>query len=123
MAPPVLHRVIYGTPTPPTPPTHPSPSLLLIRPALLPFHKRHKVLAADYPAIIPSPSSTVRGTLVTGLTDADIWRLDLFEGSEYERRRVGVRVLVAQGGRGGEEDGGDGGEGGGRGRDVYLGSG
>jgi hypothetical protein len=31
--------------------------------------------------------------LVEGLTDGDIWRLDIFEGSEYERQRVKVRVL------------------------------
>jgi len=35
----------------------------------------------------------VRGTLVEGLTDGDIWRLDIFEGSEYQRRKVKVRVL------------------------------
>lgn len=29
-----------------------------------------------------------------GLTDGDIWRLDVFEGSEYVRRKVGVRVLL-----------------------------
>jgi hypothetical protein len=93
MAPPVLHRVIWGSQTPPTP-AH--ASLLRIRPALLPTYQRHKVKHADYPAILPTePSSTssVRGTLVQGLTDGDIWRLDIFEGSEYARRKVHVRVL------------------------------
>jgi hypothetical protein len=56
------------------------------------------VKGADYPAILPvltstSSSSSVRGTLVEGLTDGDIWRLDIFEGSEYQRRQVKVRVL------------------------------
>jgi hypothetical protein len=99
MAPPVLHRVIWGSQTPPTP-AH--ASLLRIRPAILHTHQRHKVKHADYPAILPKPasSSCVRGTLVEGLTDGDIWRLDIFEGSEYERRRVTVRVLE-QGKRGG----------------------
>lgn len=41
----------------------------------------------------------MRGTLVTGLTDGDLWRLDIFEGAEYARRSVRVRVLV-QGGEG-----------------------
>jgi hypothetical protein len=91
MAPPVLHRVIWGSQTPPTP-AH--ASLLHIRPAILHAHRRHKVKQADYPAILPvdTPSS-VRGTLVEGLTDGDIWRLDIFEGSEYQRQKVKVNVL------------------------------
>lgn len=91
MAPPVLHRVIWGSQTPPSP-AH--ASLLHIRPAVLHAHRRHKVKQADYPAILPvhTPSS-VRGTLVQGLTDGDIWRLDMFEGSEYQRQKVRVRVL------------------------------
>jgi hypothetical protein len=45
----------------------------------------------------------VRGTLVEGLTDGDIWRLDIFEGSEYKRRKVSVRVLETK--KGNEEMG------------------
>lgn len=41
--------------------------------------------------------STVRGTLVTGLTDGDIWRLDIFEGDEYNRSKVKVRVIQDEG--------------------------
>jgi len=56
------------------------------------------VRSADYPAILPANStSSVRGTLVTGLTDGDIWRLDIFEGHEYARRKVSVRVLSEEG--------------------------
>lgn len=93
MAPPVLHRVIWGSQSPPTP-AH--ASLLRIRPAILHAHRRHKVKRADYPAILPTPTSStssVRGTLVEGLTDGDVWRLDIFEGDEYARRKVKVRVL------------------------------
>jgi hypothetical protein len=35
----------------------------------------------------------VLGTLVSGLTDGDIHRLDMYEGDEYTRERVAVRVL------------------------------
>lgn len=95
MAPPVLHRVIWGSQTPPTP-AH--ASLLTTRPAILHAHQRRKVKHADYPAVVPSaPEARVRGTLVTGLTDGDIWRLDIFEGSEYDRRHVRVRVLESKG--------------------------
>jgi hypothetical protein len=34
---------------------------------------------------------------VHGLTDGDLWRLDIFEGSEYARRKVSVRVLEQEG--------------------------
>jgi hypothetical protein len=91
MAPPVLHRVIWGSQNPPTP-AH--ASLLQIRPAVLHAHQRRKVKHADYPAVLPAKqNSSVRGTLVEGLTDGDIWRLDIFEGSEYQRRKVTVRIL------------------------------
>ncbi|KAF2170759.1 hypothetical protein M409DRAFT_63830 [Zasmidium cellare ATCC 36951] len=86
MAPSVLHRVVHGTPDP----TY--PHNLTTTPALLPSHRRHRVRHADYPAILPHPTSTVRGTYVTGLTAADIWRLDIFEGGEYSRQKVRVKV-------------------------------
>jgi hypothetical protein len=43
------------------------------------------------------PENEVRGTLVEGLTDGDIWRLDIFEGSEYSRQDVKVHVLSSKG--------------------------
>lgn len=33
---------------------------------------------------------------MTGLTDSDIWRLDIFEGSEYERVKVTCELLENQ---------------------------
>jgi Gamma-glutamyl cyclotransferase, AIG2-like len=90
MAPRVLHRVCYGN-------ADPEPwkaRLLTIKPAILYGFRRHKVRYADYPAIIPQANSTVRGTFVTGLTPGDISRLDYFEGSEYAKRKVKVRVLI-----------------------------
>ena len=95
MAPQVLHRVIWGSASPPTP-VH--AGLLSIRSAVLKGHVRRRVKSKDYPAVTPSSGEEVRGTLVTGLTDGDVWRLDIFEGGEYERRDVRVRVL-------GEEEG------------------
>lgn len=115
MAPQVLNRVCYGT-------TQPEPwqrDRISIQPALLRGYCRHRVRYADYPAIVPvkpsepsssSPSAhgstlspldltrTVRGTLVSGLTDADFTRLDLFEGSMYKRVMVDVQTQEAGGG-------------------------
>lgn len=91
MAPKVLHRVCHGS-TSPTNPIY-ATHALKTTPAILYGHRRHRVKHADYPAILSHPTSTVRGTFVTGLTDADIWRLDIFEGSEYSRQEVQVRLL------------------------------
>lgn len=99
MAPEVLYRVIYGSSK--VPPERASLAAnLKIRPALLSDYCRHRVLHCDYPGIIPEKGHTVRGTYVKGLTDADIWRLDVFEGDEYERRKIEVALLETEG----EED-------------------
>lgn len=48
------------------------------------------------------------------MTDGDIWRLDIFEGHEYARRRVRVRPLVqaqVEEGQAGGKNGGEGGMG------------
>lgn len=117
MASPVLHRVCHGTSNPEPWQTQD----IRIRPAILHNYRRHRVLGRDYPGLVPvepeslvddsnsgeaappvdgggsdgnkAGSSSVRGTLVTGLKDADIWRLDMFEGSQYGKRTVKVRVL------------------------------
>ncbi|PYH69280.1 gamma-glutamylcyclotransferase family protein [Aspergillus vadensis CBS 113365] len=108
MAPPILHRVTHGHATP-----EPwQKALLTIKPAILHGYRRHRVLYADYPGIIPTTLSSsssgavdggdtaaaggeasVLGTVVWGLTDGDVYRLDRFEGNEYEKRVVRVRVL------------------------------
>lgn len=71
--------------------------------AILHDYRRHRVKGADYPGIVPHEGSSVRGTYVTGLTDADIWRLDIFEGDDYERVFVKAKILTTVG-----EDGGEG---------------
>lgn len=91
MAPQVLYRVIYGT----TKPTSSQISSLIIEPAILPQYTRRRVRDCDYPAIVPSsePGACVRGTYIRGLTSDDQWRLDLFEGSQYERIRLRLNLL------------------------------
>ena len=91
MAPQVLHRVCHGS-------TSPENAIyanhqLKTYPAILHNHRRHRVKSADYPAVVPAEGSTVRGTYVTGLTDEDIFRLDIFEGDEYRRENVKVSLL------------------------------
>jgi AIG2-like family. len=93
MAPQVLHRVIHGRGEP----EHWQKAMLRFQPAVLHGYRRHRVRGADYPGLIPASESTPRtsvlGTLVSGLTDGDIHRLDMYEGDEYTRDQVTVRVL------------------------------
>ncbi|GLB40394.1 putative gamma-glutamyl cyclotransferase, AIG2-like [Lyophyllum shimeji] len=79
---------------------------LEICPAILLDYTRHRVKRAEYPGIIPyeqgralcdreleAEEKTVRGTLVTGLSQKDMEILDIFEGSEYIRRGIEVHPL------------------------------
>ncbi|EPS93525.1 hypothetical protein FOMPIDRAFT_1136034 [Fomitopsis schrenkii] len=81
---------------------------LEICPALLLDYTRHQIKHADYPAVLPysrsrelyehdlSPEGrVVRGTLVTGLEEADIELLDIFEGNEYIRENISAYPLAA----------------------------
>ena len=100
MAPQVLHRVCHGGSQADNPlyQTHKLKSY----PAILHNHRRHRVRYADYPAIVPHQGSDVRGTYVTGLTEADIWRLDIFEGDQYVREKVKPKLLTKVGNENGE---------------------
>lgn len=91
MLPAVLHRVCHGTSIP----EEHQKNLFSARAAILHHHQRHRIKEADYPAVLPcdEPHTCVRGTYVSGLTDEDLWRLDIFEGKEYERRKVNVKIL------------------------------
>ena len=64
-----------------------------VKSAILHNYRRHRVAGADYPAIIPAPNASVRGTYVTGLSRSDVAKLDIFEGSEYKRVDVKINVL------------------------------
>jgi hypothetical protein len=92
MVPEILYRVCLRTQTP-------EPELTArytVRPGLLADYSRRKVRDNDYPAIIPQAGASVIGTVVSGLNEMDIIRLDGFEGSMYERKKVRARVLEEQ---------------------------
>jgi hypothetical protein len=95
IAPAVLSRVLFGPSYASTTSTTRRP-LPAARPALLPGYERRRVRGADYPGIIPREGGEVRGVLVTGLTEGDLHRLDVFEGDQYTRREVEVQVLPIQ---------------------------
>lgn len=75
--------------------------------ALLLDYTRHQVKNEDYPAILPYSQSremfdhdldfeekSVRGSLVTGLSEEDVRLLDIFEGNQYTREVVSVYPLA-----------------------------
>lgn len=95
MAPEVFFSVCYGTKAPPAA----IQALHTFTPAVLHDFCRHRVQYADYPGIIPESGHSVRGVYVTGLTSANMKRLDDYEGSEY--RLDTVRVRLDRGGEGG----------------------
>lgn len=94
MVPEVFYSVCYNSKS--VPPE--ISSLHTFSPAILHGYSRHRVRDCDYPGIVADKDpaiqkSTVFGTLVTGLTRANMDKLDYFEGGQYERRRVRVNVL------------------------------
>ncbi|KAI1814798.1 AIG2-like family-domain-containing protein [Poronia punctata] len=72
-------------------------SLHKFQPAILHGYCRRRVMQADYPGIVADPDHEVRGMIVTGLTDANMYHLDQFEGREYVRKEVKARILTKVG--------------------------
>lgn len=88
MAPEVFFTVCFRLSRPP-------PALVReyeFRNAVLPGYTRHRVQHQEYPGIVPDKTkgASVRGILIGGVTPANQHHLDIFEGSEYERRTVEV---------------------------------
>jgi hypothetical protein len=94
MAPEIFFSVCYGTENPPKA----IQDLHTFTPAILHDHCRHRVKFADYPAVIPEKGHTVRGIYATGLTDANVVKLDFFEGSMYQRVKAKVNLLKEENG-------------------------
>jgi gamma-glutamylcyclotransferase (GGCT)/AIG2-like uncharacterized protein YtfP len=89
MAPEVFFTVCYGT-------KDVGPNVAKrhsFRPAILHGYCRRRVQYADYPGIVADAEHVVRGNLVTGLSAANLQLLDFFEGSEYVRKTLPVRLL------------------------------
>ncbi|KAL2266475.1 hypothetical protein VTJ83DRAFT_5827 [Remersonia thermophila] len=89
MVPEVFYSVCYGTKDVP----EAVAKLHTFQPAILHGFSRRRVKHADYPGMVPDDGHHVIGIFATGLTNANMAKLDYFEGSEYERRAVKVRLL------------------------------
>jgi gamma-glutamylcyclotransferase (GGCT)/AIG2-like uncharacterized protein YtfP len=68
---------------------------LASEPASLAGHARHPVRGQDYPGLQAAPGGLVPGRLYRDVDAQAWWRLDAFEGEEYER--VDVVVALADG--------------------------
>jgi hypothetical protein len=89
MVPQVFYSVCYGSQEVPKE----IAALHTFNAAILPGYRRHRVKYADYPGITEEEGGEVFGSFVTGLTKANMEKLDYFEGSQYDRRKVTVKVL------------------------------
>ena len=65
------------------------------RRATLTEYARYAVAGETYPGLIVQAGSAVEGVLYLDVDPADVTRLDAFEGSEY--RRIAVQVRLADG--------------------------
>ncbi|KAI1331936.1 AIG2-like family-domain-containing protein [Xylariaceae sp. FL0255] len=71
------------------------------KPAILHGYCRRRVQFADYPGIVSKAlcalpgliKACVRGVYVTGLTQQNLANLNFFEGDQYKREKVKVRLL------------------------------
>ncbi|RSM15363.1 hypothetical protein BHE90_005536 [Fusarium euwallaceae] len=93
MAPEVFFSVCYGHKDPPKV----IKDLHTFTPAILEGYCRHRVQWADYPGVIAEKGHTVLGIYATGLTDANVDKLDTFEGSEYTKTAVQVKLVKKDG--------------------------
>lgn len=62
------------------------------QPATLNGYHRLRMLDKPYPVIRPSPNAKVNGRLLGGLTHRQLRQVDRYEGKEYRRKRVRVRL-------------------------------
>ena len=93
MAPEVFFSVCFGDKSPPKA----IRDLYTFTPAILEGYCRHRVQFADYPAVVAEEGHKVLGIYATGLTDANVVKLDFFEGSEYIKETVEVKLLTKEG--------------------------
>lgn len=61
-------------------------------PAVLDGHARFALAGETYPGTIARTGASVAGIVYFHVSDADVAALDAFEGSEYRRDRVQVRL-------------------------------
>jgi len=62
------------------------------QPATLQGFRRMRMLDRPWPVIRPAPAAKVSGRILTGLKRGQLRQIDRYEGKEYKRKRVRVRL-------------------------------
>lgn len=65
-------------------------------PATLAGHARFAIVGEAYPGMIAHPGASVAGVLYFDVDAKDVDALDAFEGADYSRRRVSVRLASGE---------------------------
>jgi len=63
-----------------------------MKPAVLKGYHRYCVEGKPYPAIRPSPDTSVEGMVLTGLSELEMQRLEVYEDDEYTQEILNVLV-------------------------------
>ena len=61
-------------------------------PAVLNGYRRMRMFDKPYPVIRPAPADQVSGRILVGLNRRQLYQIDRYEGKEYRRKRVRVRL-------------------------------
>ncbi|HEX7028515.1 MAG TPA: gamma-glutamylcyclotransferase family protein [Gammaproteobacteria bacterium] len=61
--------------------------------AVLPAFACYRVSGKAYPGVVADQSSSTEGFLYSGLTDAELKKLDAYEGGEYLRQRQTITTF------------------------------
>lgn len=64
--------------------------------AILPAYACYRVSGRAYPGVVADQGSCTEGLLYTGLTDAELKKLDTYEGREYLRLRQTITTSPGQ---------------------------
>lgn len=64
--------------------------------AVLPNYACYRVSGKPYPGVVADQSSSTEGLLYSGLTDAELKKLDVYEGGEYLRQRQNITIFPSR---------------------------
>lgn len=65
-------------------------------PARIDNYAAYKVNGTHYPALVPKVGESQPGTFLTGIDTTTLLRLDAYEGQEFKRSLLPVRVFLDQ---------------------------
>jgi hypothetical protein len=88
MFPQLFYKTLYGNKDP----SDDIRDLHKFQMASIDGYQRLCVYQAAYPGITPATGRTVSGYLVTGLTAANLQKMDKYEGGQYDRKPLTIKL-------------------------------